>query len=75
LKQIQELKAQLAGTNGTSSTHRHEIPLQQQVNYQQLPTKPSNNFGLLVPIAGICLIIGSLFTFIYLKRKKSVNYE
>jgi hypothetical protein len=76
LKQIQELKAQLAGTSGTSTAHRHEIPLQEQLNYQQLPAKPSDNFGLLLPVVGISLIIGSLFTFIYLKRKqKVVKYE
>ena len=76
LKTIQQLKAQLAGTSGTNTTHHYEIPLQQQVNYQQLPAKPTNNFGLLIPIVGIFLIIGSLFTFIYLKRKqKTVNYE
>ena len=76
LKTIQQLKAQLAGTRGVNTTHRHEIPLQQQVNYQQLPAKPSNNFGLLVPIVGISLIVGSLFTFIYLKnKKKTAKYE
>ena len=36
LKQIQELKAQLAETSGTSTTHRHEIPLQQQINNQHI---------------------------------------
>ena len=73
LKQIQELKTQLAGTN---TTHHHEIPLQQQVNYQQSSAKPSNNFGLLISVISGSLLIGSLFTFIYLKRKqKPVNYE
>ena len=77
LTTIQRLKAQLAGTstNNQHNSHNHQTQ-HQQINNQSLSAKPSNNLGLIIPIISGSLLIGSLFTYFYLKsKKKPVKYE
>jgi hypothetical protein len=71
LKTFKNLKEQLASTG---ANYRREIPLQNQMNTNK--QQPRNNFGLLIPVVGISLIIGSFFTYFLLKsQKKPAKYE
>jgi hypothetical protein len=73
LKIIQKLKENNTSRSQTYSQNSQQLS---EPNKQQLPEKPTNNFGLLIPLVGISLITGSLFTYFLLKsQKKPAKYE
>lgn len=73
LKAIRELKAKESSSNSNNGSNSQS---QQNISSgYQLTEKPNqgNNNLLLIPIIVGSLLIGSLFTYLFLKRKKIKN--
>src|SRR6185312_293386 len=71
LKAIQELKVKESSSNsnnGSNSQSQQNISVDYKLT--ERPNKDNNNLLLLIPVITGSLLVGSLFTYLFLRRKK-----